>query len=144
MIAWHYTTEAKFDSIKSSGVLLPASIGVVPPELPVIWFSTHSLYEPTALKGIQDEATGVVRQSTLDEMLSLGNLYRLGHPVKGLTHGENIRKAAKMRLQDWKRLINGAKQIGGNPLHWYGYVGELPLSALTVEVMDSSKKWRSG
>ncbi len=50
MISWHYTTGDKYELIKKSGLLLPADIGISPPERPILWFSTHPRYEPTALK----------------------------------------------------------------------------------------------
>lgn len=143
MIAWHYTTGQKYELIKQTETLLPAEAGVEPPEQPILWFSTHPRYEPSALKPIADPATGkIIRLLTLDEMYEMADgLYRFGYPIAELKCGENLRKAAKMPSIVWRRLGKAAAGLKAAPADWWGYVGSLPLSAVTVEKMDSNKRW---
>lgn len=142
MIAWHYTTGQKFERIKQTGILLPADIGVEPPEQPILWFSTHPRYEPSAMKPLGDSKGNVIRMLTLDELHEMGGgLYRLGYPINRLKCGENLRKAAKMSSIWWRRLHKGAANLKADPADWWGQVGPMSLSEVTVETMDSNKRW---
>lgn len=142
MIAWHYTTGEKYALIKELGVLMPADLFVTPPELPVVWFSTHQYYEASARKGIEDEA-GLVRPASVQEMYEHGDgLVRFGCNISKLKHGEVLRKAAKMQSITWRRLLKTAHKMGANAGDWWGYVGgSMPISDLQIEVMDSNLKW---
>ena len=141
MMAWHYTTGQKYELIKQTGILLPADIGVKPPEQPILWFSTHPKYEPSAMKPIKD-ANGNFIRLTLDELRDIGGgLYRLGYPINQLKCGENLRKAAKMSSIWWRRLAKGGANLKADPADWWGHIGSLPLSEVTVETMDSNKRW---
>lgn len=143
MIAWHYTTGQKYDLIKQTDMLFPAEAGVVPPEQPILWFSTHPRYEPSALKPMADPQTGkIIRLLTVDEMYEMTDgLYRFGYPISELKCGENLRKAAKMPSIAWRRLVKAAAGLKAAPSDWWGYVGSLPLSAVTIEMMDANKRW---
>lgn len=61
MLAWHYTVGMWFQAIRLSGVLLPASSGVRPPERAILWFSLDQKFEPTARKAWIDNSSGQVR-----------------------------------------------------------------------------------
>ena len=77
-IAWHYTTGQKFEQIAETGFILPASIGVKPPERPIVWFSLNQNFELTARKGWCDVA-GFVRTLSVQETREAGGgLVRLG------------------------------------------------------------------
>jgi hypothetical protein len=142
MIAWHYTTGQKYKLIKQSGVLLPADIGVAPPEQPVLWFSTHPKYEPSAKKPLGDSNGKVLRMLTVDEMYEMADgLYRFGYPVSKLKCGESLRRAAKMSSVWWRRLAKGGAKLAANPADWWGHVGSLSLNEVTVEKMDANKRW---
>jgi hypothetical protein len=141
MIAWHYTTGKKFDLILSSGVLLPADIGVVEPELPILWFSTHPRYEPSALKAIA-YSDGTHSTATLEELYELaGGLARFGCSISRLKCGENLRKAAKMQSLVWRRLVKRGAQMKANPSDWWGHVGTMPLDEITIEIMNTHMQW---
>lgn len=143
MMAWHYTTGQKYELIKQTGILLPADIGVEPPEQPILWFSTHPRYEPSAMKPLADANGGIIRRLTLDEMREMADgLYRFGYPIGQLKCGENLRKAVKMSSIWWRRLAKkGASNLKAEPADWWGHVGSLSLSEVTVEKMDANKQW---
>ena len=141
MIAWHYTTGEKFELIKKSGLLLPAEIGVVPPERPIVWFSTHRKFEPTAMKPLAD-GRGVIRMLTLEEMREMGKgLFRFGCPVGRLKFGENLRKEAKMTSIMWRALAKRGAQVKATSADWWGHVGPVALADVSVEVMNDRQVW---
>jgi len=128
MIAWHYTTGQKYELIKKTGILLPADIGVVAPEKPILWFSTHREYEPSALKPLGDSQGNIVRMLTLHEMKDVaGGLYRFGYPIARLKCGKNLRKAAKIQPIMWESFVKSGARLKANPADWWGRVGSLPL-----------------
>lgn len=89
MIAWHYTTAQKYHLIKQSWLSLPAHIGVAPPELPILWFSTHPTYEPTARKSLGDAYGNIIRLLTVQEMYRLaGGLVRFRISTAALKRGD--------------------------------------------------------
>lgn len=143
MIAWHYTTGQKYKLIKQSGILLPSYIGLLPQEQPILWFSTHQRYEPSAMKPIGDSNGNFIRMPTLDEMRVMGGgLYRLGYPIRQLKSGENLRRAAKLSSFWWRRIAKSGTKLKANPTDWWGHAGSLFLSEITVvETMDVSKRW---
>jgi hypothetical protein len=142
-VAWHYTTGQNYELIKQTGMVIPASAGVQPPEEPILWFSTHPVFEPTALKPAGDENGNFIRMLSLDELSEMaGGLYRFGSPTNRLLHGEKLRKAARMKSIWWRRLLKGAENLKGNPGDWWGYVGTMDLDEVTVEIMDDNKRWR--
>lgn len=143
MIAYHYTTAQKYELIKQSGLLLPADIGVLPPELPILWFSTHPRYEPSALKPLGDEYGNVIRMLTVKELHErAGGLVRFGISVSNLKRGEELRKAAKMSSTVWRKLEKSGKKIKANPSDWLGHVGSIDIQEVTIEVMDENMVWR--
>jgi hypothetical protein len=141
MIAWHYTTGEKYELIKKSGLLLPADIGVSPPERPILWFSTHPRFEPTALKPLAN-AQGIIRMLSLEELRDMaGGLVRFGCPVGRLKFGETLRKEAKMQSIVWRGLAKRAAKVKASQSDWWGHVGSMPLTEVTVEVMNDQKTW---
>ena len=143
MIAWHYTTAQKYHLIKQSGLLLPAHIGVVPPELPILWFSTHPQYEPTARKPVGDAYGRIIRLLTVQEMHKFaGGLVRFGISTSALKRGEELRKAAKMSSTVWRQLEKTGKKMKANPTDWLGHVGSIALEEVTVELMDANMVWQ--
>ena len=46
LLAWHYSTADRLQSIQRSGLILPASAGIPATERPVSWFSLHPLSQP--------------------------------------------------------------------------------------------------
>jgi hypothetical protein len=141
MIAWHYTTGEKYELIKKCGSLLPADIGVTAPERPILWFSTHPRFEPTALKPLAS-ARGIIRMLTMEEMRDMaGGLVRFGCPVTRLKFGENLRKEAKMQSIIWRSLAKSAVRVKANQGDWWGYVGTMEIAGLKVELMSNRMTW---
>lgn len=140
-LVWHYTTGETFRLIEESGLLLPTAIGIVPPEKPLLWFSEHPIYEPTAIKALLKN--GVIRNMTLRELYKYGGgLCRLGYPRTGLHHDRELREVAFISRQVWRLLVSQGRKQGSNPLHWWGTTEALPISRLVVEIMDEDMVWQ--
>ena len=139
-LVWHYTTGEKFKLIVESGLLLTASIGVYPPEKPILWFSSHPYFEPTAIKNY--ELNGKIRRLSLPELFKLGRgLCRFGYQKKLLLSGQALRADARMPLKIWKRLEQVALEQGSHSRYWWGITECLPIGNLVIEVMADSMNW---
>lgn len=143
MIAYHYTTGQKFELIKESGMLLPADIGMRPNEQPVLWFSSHPRYEPSALKPVADEYGNFIKLLNVKEMHELaGGLFRFGISTDKLKRGEELRKAAKITATVWRQLEKRGKKLKANPIDWFGYVGAMSLDDVSIEAMNEEMLWQ--
>lgn len=141
MISWHYTTGDKYELIKKSGLLLPSDIGVSEPERPILWFSTHPKFEPTALKPLHS-ARGFIRMLTLEELREIaGGLVRFHCPVSRLKFGEHLRKEAKMKSKIWRGLAKAATKVNASQKDWWGHVGTMEIADLKVEIMSNRMTW---
>ncbi len=142
MIAWHYTTHLHYDSIKAHGYIFGATALIEVNERPVVWFSMHPWFEPTAAKGIMGP-DGRQRTATIDEMIDIGGgLVRLGVSRRGLLAGEELRKRARIRRETWASLCRSAKSAGGDPAQWVGSLQPVLLTDCIVERMDAGHHWR--
>ena len=141
MIVWHYTTGRKARLIFNDGGLKPAIANVLPPERPIIWFSSAGYFEKTALKGLQSDEG--YRTATITEMIELADgVYRFGRPFKGLLCAEPLRKASKMMLSEWRRLAKTAKAVGASEHDWWGSVDDfMSIEGMQVQKMNSDMKW---
>ncbi|QTD44221.1 hypothetical protein [Ottowia testudinis] len=143
-MAWHYTTGDKFKHIAACGYLMPTAVGIPAGERPLLWFSLHPRFEPTARKGILD-ADGVQRAATLTEMMThAGGLVRFGVPPRGLLTGQTLRRAARIKREDWAMLDKTARDAGANSAQWFGSLDPIAISACAVEVMNDSHEWERG
>lgn len=141
MLAWHYTTGQKFVQIVERGVLLPTARYVKPPEKPILWFSLHPYWEPTANKlWVQD---GGRRTLTMRETFQRARgLVRFGCDVRDLLMGEALRRKAGMSASVWRGLAAEGRRQGAKPSDWCGTVAPVPIDDLVVEVMDADFQWQ--
>ena len=137
MIAWHYTIGKHLDSILGMGMLLPASIGVEPPERPVVWFSLDQTWERTAAKAMVDTRGRMHRLSMHETALHCGGIYRLGIDAKALNVGEALRKAARISSTVWRQLCAEGIRQGASPSNWCGAVGAISVDDLCIERLES-------
>ena len=145
LLAWHYSTADRLQSIQRSGLILPASAGIPATERPVAWFSLHPRFEPTAAKGLVDRATGKRRTATIAEMIDIGSgLVRFGIPARELLTGEALRRKARISNAAWRQLCASGIQCGANPSHWFGLIGPMELARCDVQHFDpSTGTWAS-
>ncbi|NIE66472.1 hypothetical protein [Burkholderia sp. Ax-1719] len=94
------------------------------------------------MKPLADSNGKIIRRLTVDEMWEIADgLYRFGCPIGQLKYGENLRKAAKMSSIWWRRLVKSGVKMKADPADWWGHVGSLSLTELTVEKMNADKRW---
>lgn len=66
--AWHYTIGAYAREIEQEGVIRVATSGPqFHGEQPVVWFTIRKTFEPTALKGLEDNYTGELTDLSVEE-----------------------------------------------------------------------------
>jgi len=132
---WHYAPWAYLPRIVEAGELRPGN-AAAEAEVPMLWFSAHPFWEPTATKGIAS-STGAMRAMTFREQVE-----RVGCIRFGLL-------AADARLIEWKRacVVAGTpretrramervgRKKGANPLHWFACAVAIALPELTFQVL---------
>jgi hypothetical protein len=72
---YHYTAWAKLFAIVVSGELRPSAAGA-PGERPLLWFSAHGTWEPTATKLLN--VAGKIIEINFDEMVERFGAIRFG------------------------------------------------------------------
>ena len=94
------------------------------------------------MKPLVDSNGKIIHRLTVDEMWEMADgLYRFGCPLVHLKCGENLRKAAKMSSIWWRRLVRSGAKMKAHQADWWGHVGSMSLSEVTVEKMDADKRW---
>jgi hypothetical protein len=143
MLAWHYTTERKFQHIIASGMLIPGGIGGESTGTPVLWFSRNQHWEQTAGDKCNEPGQPVRRLTMRETYVASGGLVRYGCDVKRLYVGEVLRRKAQMTDEVWAALYAAGKLQQGYPAAWCGSVDSLPIDGLVVHVLSESFKWQS-
>jgi hypothetical protein len=116
-IGWHYTTGEKFIQIIESGYLQPTSIGVSYQEKPILWFSTHEFWEPTACKAIITNGERITL--SMDETRELGGgLVRFGVYLNQLQPWDKLKKKARIPIDTAKSLELVAVKQCAKPSQW--------------------------
>ena len=143
-LAWHYTTGNCAAGIVSDGNILPATGGLPPGELPVVWFSRLNRWEPTASKGIVDAATGFRRWATRSEMERFGNgLYRFGVIASQLLDWGELQRRALISRREAQFLTRSGAKVGALPANWMGTLSPVPLSQVVAMQRLIGEQWIS-
>lgn len=130
---YHYAPWAFLAQIVDSGELRPSNAGA-PTERPMLWFSAHPHWEPTATKP-------VIRASKLCHVTFDEQVGRLGCMRFALS-------AADARLMKWNAACKAAgtprdiqrkleavgKRMGATPAHWFATACSIPLPELQFQV----------
>ena len=131
---FHYAPWSYLPKIVTSGALQPSN-AAANGEKPMLWFSAHQRWEPTATKMLR-LSNGAYRQMTLQEQSDRYGCIRFGLP------------AADPRLLDWGRtcalagtsrkvrrnLELAGKKRGANPQQWFATAQPVSLTELELEV----------
>ncbi|TCS32896.1 hypothetical protein EDC30_1197 [Paucimonas lemoignei] len=137
-MVWHFTTGQKYVLIQQDGKLKRAAIGVSYPELPILWFSAHKLYEPSALKLLVQAR----RQATLEELREIGmGVFRYGVPKSSLIPWPELATKARMSRSMTRKLESRAVQMGSDPSDWYGSLEDLPIKDMVIQRMNDEHQW---
>lgn len=134
---FHYTTLDRVQSILAAGQIKPATVGVMPPEIPAVWLSTAEKWEHTATKRLVT-LSGRARLGTLSGMIEAGaTLARIQiDPARvALILARDLQAALNIPPAIHRILIKSGKQAGANPAEWRAVAGAVPISAiLSIEV----------
>jgi hypothetical protein len=135
-----YTIGQKFAQIARDGVIKPATAYVSPRERPVVWFSTHPLWEPTACKMVQ-APDGRLRRLTREETARYGGgLVRIGVAPESAPHNwQAYRRLSGVNPHIASGLAKSGKDQGADPRHWYVSFEPVP-AALWMAV----EAWHNG
>ncbi|MBB3190659.1 hypothetical protein [Halomonas cerina] len=135
-VVYHYTSERHhLPAILASGELRGRAD--MEGERPLVWFSTHPFWEPTATK--PRWIGGLLVPQTFDEYCDEFGCVRFALP------------AADGRLMSWRRACKFAgipkrdrwamesvgMEAGGDPRQWLALVGPLPLGELKAERLEN-------
>lgn len=75
---FHYTRAANANKIIASGSIIPSTLYVPKHERPVVWFSSHALFEPTAFPAV----AGKGQLSSMEELAQMETPFRF-EPLPG-------------------------------------------------------------
>jgi len=141
-IVWHYTTGENFIKIVEDGFLKPTSIGIKGKEKPILWFSSHPYFEPTACKA--KIINGSIQRLTMKEtFIAGGGLVRLGMPLSSLTRWPQLHRDALMPRKIARILERSGKEQGAKPSQWYGLI-DIPLDigeCVSIQAINGDVQW---
>ena len=140
---WHYTTGRKLKQISADGEIRPATARVPEGERPVVWFSYHPEWEPTASK-IFRAGDGSMRAATIEEMEWLARgLARIGiSPDTAPYKWYQLKRLSGMKGGDAKLLERAAAEIRSRTDDWRGTFAPVPRSKwLTIEINRIRGTW---
>lgn len=152
MMIYHYTVGLKIPSIVRDGVLIPSTAFLFENEKPVVWFSSHNFFEPTARKLYVRK--GEFRVMTVDEMYRLcGGCFRYGLDSSkgrvmtelGIVDWIRLKDEANMDSAQRAQLAHAARSQSASPKQWYGTITPVPIDRLVCErlqkTIDNRLKW---
>jgi hypothetical protein len=133
---WHYTYGPHFDEICQTGVILPATLFVFPPEKPVVWFSIEETWEPTVWK-IHNG-----RELKFDGIVAEFSAFRISPNDVGrklLHHYRHLERLAKTPTNMRKHLEKEGRARGANPGFWF-----FSLEPITLDLWESIQVFEDG
>ena len=137
---YHYAPWSYLEAIVDSGSLLPSNAGA-PEETALLWFSAHSMFEPTATKLCRTATTGW-RPLSFDEQRENFGCIRFGlavNDVRLLPWARACAVAGTSRASQ-RALESYGRTLGAHPEHWFAVVDAIPIVQTTFEVLLD--EWR--
>lgn len=126
MAVYHYTVPDRLLSIIARGLDL-ATVGLEERERPAVWFTTSEDYEPTARKGLLDEATGDSRTLSLKAMIVMSGLARVEvEPEAAPLTWAAWRHGSGARSRVIKGLAASARELGSDIRLWRASFDPIP------------------
>ena len=140
---WHYTIGRCLVQILRDGYIRPARAGVPAGERPIVWFSQHRDWEPTACKDVRGP-DGTRRTLTKEEMQEMDALIRIGVERETAPHDwRALKQLSGMSPKMAQGLQRSALQQGARPGDWRGTFENVPQAEwLAVEVL-LDERWQS-
>lgn len=136
----HYSALTRLPQMLNSGHLLPIMNGHV--EAPLVWFSAHPFWEPTATKPCRTDNALV--NLKFWEYRDLFGCIRFALPADDsrlMTWREVCQQAGLSRV-DRRKLEAAARKRGGDPKQWFAVPAAIPLADMSLEIL-SINEWRT-
>jgi hypothetical protein len=131
---WHYAPWAYLPRIVQSGAIIPSN-AKAESELPMLWFSAHQFWEPTATKviGFPD---GSWRALTFREQVERFGCIRFGLASDDpRLIGWKRACAVAITPREMRRAMERAgRKKGADPKHWFACSISIALAELTFQV----------
>jgi hypothetical protein len=141
---YHYTTADRLCGILTQRAIQPATLGVIPPEIPAVWLSTAPLWEASATKGVIRQ--GRRRTASLAELLETsGCLVRIHIDPAALEIIPAAELDTRLRIPSttWQGLCHAGRAMGAEPSQWRAVAGPIPASAFqSIEISLSAEPVR--
>lgn len=136
---FHYAPWGYLPAIVQSGYLKPSNAGAAG-EHPMLWFSSHQHWEPTAGKTWRS-ASGTVGMMSFRQQLARAGCIRFGLPAADprLLTWKAACLAAGTPRDDRRAMERAGKKRGGDPGQWFAIATPVPLSELRLEVFIDGK-----
>ncbi|AMC99350.1 hypothetical protein [Halomonas chromatireducens] len=135
---YHYTSERHhLPMILASGELRGRAD--MEGERPLVWFSAHPFWEPTATK--PRWTGGLLVPQTFEEYSDVFGCVRFALPADDgrLMDWRRACKFARIPKRDRWAMESIGKEAGGDPRHWLAVVGPVPLEELKVERLEGNQ-----
>ncbi|PCF95274.1 hypothetical protein [Vreelandella nigrificans] len=136
----HYSALTRLPQMLNSGHLLPIMNGYV--EAPLVWFSAHPFWEPTATKPYRTDNALV--NLKFWEYRDLFGCIRFALPADDsrlMTWREVCQQVGLSRV-DRRKLEAAARKRGGDPKQWFAVPAAIPLADMSLEIL-SINEWRT-
>ncbi len=136
-IYWHYTPGIVaamrgmgIKEILESGVIHPSTVDVGRKEMPVVWFTTEQLFEPTAAEiTIQTAGRHWFCATNIDDQaIQAGGLYRFGLPGLELKPYLQSTREICISPDRRKRLARIARRFGSRVQDWSIHLDPISLN----------------
>lgn len=130
---YHYTYGHKFEGIVEAGGLIPTTS--VASEKPLLWFSPHKVFEPTAIKPRFSPTMGMIQptfKQAAEEHVLLR--FKLVDPAVELMDWSEACKYAGITGKVKKAMEKHGKSQKSQPANWFATPEALRLNQLIMEV----------
>jgi hypothetical protein len=106
---------------------------------PLLWFSKHQFWEPTATKFTRKH--GIVRPLTFEEQRNGQGCVRFGMPQTDprLLPWARACKYAGIKSKLRVEMEDAGRRLGANPAHWFAVTEPVDLPEMTFQVLDGDR-----
>jgi hypothetical protein len=137
----HYAPWRYLPPIVRAGELRTSRVGSLD-ELPLLWFSAHQIWEPTATKVVVNSRREI-RQLSFSEQRELHGCVRFGldrHDPRLMDWETACRFAGTSSLMR-RALEKVGKKLGAAPEQWFAISANLSIAGLPFQVLSPELEW---
>lgn len=144
MFAYHYTNVGAMAGIMESGFIAPSTFGVPANERPIVWFSTHETWEPTARTPVRKDERAKWTLHTRPSLRKMAEstkvpFFRLAVDAENLTPWRELR--ANFSYTRAKKLEDRARHMGAKPSDWMGTFTPVAMREIPFAEIYAAGLW---